>query len=132
MQFIIKVRKKEGYNSFYNSHPDEVMGALLGLSAEIVNISSDEKAFYIIVNSEESKIKRVENFCRNHVSLYDRMWGIKELKKEFEEGKINKKKFDEKMKEMSDPIDITIIEPIDMGLTTQDKRDDKLTDLLKN
>jgi hypothetical protein len=124
MQYIIKVYETGGYVL------DNALSLMLGFSMEIKNISHSIQYHYVIVDTEPSKIKRFTEMCRNYMSTYNRRWGLDELKKEFANGKINQKKYDQRIKDMLDVISVSIIDKENIPLTVEEERDDKLNDIL--
>jgi hypothetical protein len=105
MQYIIKIYET---NTYQHNSLDDALGIMLGFSMDIKNISNGSGGIdYVIVDSEPSKIKRFQDMCRNYMSEWDRRWGLEELKKELANGKINQKKFDQKLNFIS-PSDTTV------------------------
>lgn len=125
-QFIVKYTPTE-YKSY---QLDTILSIMMALSMDIVNISKVDSYYYIIVNSEGSKIKRLEDMCWCYVSPYDRKYVIPDLQKKLESGLINQKKYDREMEGTKDRIRIDILKKEEIELTVAEKRDDTLTDIL--
>lgn len=120
MKFIVKVKADD---------LDKVLSAMLGLNIEIESLCYNSLS-YIVVSTEKSKIDRLDDFCQKYMSDYNRRWGFPKLKERLERGEITQKKFEKEVEYMTNTINLQIVYPTDMGLTLEEKRDDKLKDLL--
>lgn len=135
MQFIIKIHEAD---TFKHYSLDNVLSLMLGLNMDIKNISTAKDGIdYVIVDTEISKIGRLKKLCDSYMSDYNRNYVLEDLKNELSNNKISKNKFqwrhyiDQKVKEMTSTIFISVISKSDIKIPLDEKRDDTLSDILK-
>lgn len=107
------------------------MFCLSCLNMDIKNISTKNGINYVIVDTEISKIGRLKKLCDSYMSDYNRNYVLEDLKNELSNNKISKNKFDQKVKEMTSFIFISVISKSDIKIPLDEKRDDTLSDILK-
>lgn len=127
MQFVIKMKDKD---SIWNVDLDNLLKVTMGLNIDIVNISKLDKYFYILVNTEKTKVNRLVDFCKNYMSFYNRTYTLRDLDLKLKSGKIDQIRYDVLHKALIAPIEIEIIYREKDILPIEEQRDDKITEIL--